>query len=254
VLGLHLGDSTSTTTSIAVFRSNGTVDSTLLGRGLLGAAWSPDGRTIAATFSDTARTHLALLVRETGLPDTVNVAAPGWRTEPAWPAWSPSGDQVAFMVGGATMQTFGRMEVAILNIAQRAVTRRIPLPPGVLSGGFDPVVKARWSPDGNGILYCGLYRCLITNVELGRTQPSGGSIIADWSADGKQLIYFTFSNTFPFGGGRGRPSVTGFRARVPGSLTETVLADSAALARAGFAPFSFLQQGAMELSPSGRCS
>lgn len=126
VLALDLSDAASTTSSIWARYPNGRVDTTLLGRHMFGAASSPDGRTVAASFSfsDSARGHLAVIVRENGSADTLTVAAPGWRVGPAWPAWSPSGDEIAFMVGGESMQTFGRLEIAIVNLAQRAVTRR----------------------------------------------------------------------------------------------------------------------------------
>ncbi len=251
VIALDLSGKTPKTMSLLLHRADGSVDSTLL-RNTLGATWSPSGNTIAAISADTLMLRVARLIHNNGARDTITIAEEGWRIEPAWPAWSPGGDSVAFMVAGATMRLFGRQQLVIVHVAQRAVVARIPLTSNVLGGGYDAIVKARWSPDGKGMLICGIKRCIVTDIPSARAQSSGGSIIADWSPDGKRLLYFTFRNTNPYDGTRLRPSVASFTGRIPGTNETVVIADSIALERAGYRPFPFYMEGVMELSRSGR--
>lgn len=160
------------------------------------ASWSPDGSTILACgylTSGYGARRLWLVNRDgTGLrqltPDSLEVQC--------GPAWSPSGDQVAFAAG------------YLWTIAPDGTgLRRITPEPPYRQGGFGPNIF--WSPDGQFLLATGndypdLLRIRVDNgaqVGLGLSAPTGNP----WEPAGR-LILFSGRTPFvegePFGGQR----------------------------------------------------
>jgi len=180
-----------------------------LGIGAQGAAWSPDGRTIAfpVTANDSSRGIYAVNPDGSGL--RILTASPTLCYRSGGPAWSPDGARIAF--SASTPATCGTPSPAdsggiwVMNADGSNVTR-------ITTGYWDGFPS--WSPDGTKIAFQGTVNGDTRNQQIfvagadgsnptqltTATPGTGWRLTPSWSPDGTQIAFKIYaSTTFPDG-------------------------------------------------------
>jgi TolB protein len=160
-----------------------------------GAAWSPDGKSIAV--SEVGENHSDVFVLDAA-GQRVRQITHNWSQvsvqDSAWarkPAWSPSGEQIAFV------SDLYRTDMSLWLVgAQGSNPRRVQqLQRG--SGGLD---WPTWSPDGKKVAFAtypaGLYKppqifvlTLATGAMAQITEFKDGAFDPAWSPDGQSIAF-----------------------------------------------------------------
>ena len=154
-----------------------------------GARWSPNGKRLAFVSLSGHRSPSLALVRATG---TGLVKLTGsWHVAQA-PAWSPRGGKLAFIRrSNAGLPKEGSSLWAI-DTATR-VKKRL----AVSAAGFDPNSPLAWSPNGSRIALSRLdeevrnYRIYTVNANTGGLRVLTEGARADWSPDGRRIVFDT---------------------------------------------------------------
>jgi Tol biopolymer transport system component len=166
------------------------------------AAWSPDGSRIAfaANTSGTdATTDLeiwAINADGSGLTQLTDTAQGVRDTQPAW---SPGGDQIAFLSEGRPGDTNSNIYVMDADPATEGATNLTPndttVNPVYQWNDEDP----SWSPDGTQITYSTRQDVWRMNADgTGKTNltlASGGGSQPAWSPDGNSIVYVAADGT-----------------------------------------------------------
>jgi WD40 repeat protein len=159
--------------------------STPITTGFFSAVWSPDGKYIAISTSDSSMLTAVLDARTGALVKKLNFTS-GHPIAPV--IWSPDGKELA-AINGTTVQ--------IVQFSTGKVVRTLTGSRGAIEGQG----SIAWSPDGKYIAV-GYHQATILNVQTGKEvahiNASGdGMIVAiAWSPDSQQLAIqaFTHSN------------------------------------------------------------
>jgi len=148
-----------------------------------GAAFSPDGKTVALTVAPEGNPNIWLLDAKTSkevarLTDTE-------RTVDTNPTWSPDGKQIAFVSDRS-----GKPQIYVMN-SDGSNQRLLPLP-GTYNTSPD------WSPDGGKIAYQSrgdkaYFSVWVYDVATGEASPITKGPWNDespsWSPDGRKLVF-----------------------------------------------------------------
>jgi Tol biopolymer transport system component len=160
--------------------------------GVVGIAWSPDGkRLLAWRYAETPAISIVNADGSIGRQLATDVAGE--------PRWSPTGKLIAFQRGQHGLGRNGRA-IYVVNTQGKALRR---VAGNALPGAvFGSVLS--WSPDGNSIVYAGtsgtqhgLFTVRIgtghsdSSVPLTSTRGSGPGTASDpvWSPDGSRIAY-----------------------------------------------------------------
>ncbi len=108
-------------------------------------AWSPDGKTIAYTRSDSSGTQIFLVNADGSNPRPLRPRDPNFVDEA--PAWSPDGSRIVFSAGNVNHPPFAATYV-ILSVGADGSNPLILTGLGYASNRFPA-----WSPDGSRIVY-----------------------------------------------------------------------------------------------------
>ena len=193
--------------------------------GFEGLAWSPDGTRLAMVHVRPDRHGLAhgvVYVATPGVPVPRALArCPGSSCDsvrPAAPAWSPDGTRLAVGTGGRiwVVPTSGRRFAPFAGCGGCGARSPAWSPDGrslayVTNGGIletdlrtgvtrrlsDQVpASVAWSPDGTGLLLAGLGLYVLDVEHPGALRAAtahedegGGVVDADWSPDGRQVVW-----------------------------------------------------------------
>jgi TolB protein len=146
-------------------------------------AWSPDGRTLAFSSDRSGRNEIYLMNADGGSP----VRLTDSDMEKLQPDWSHDGRHIAFR-GQANEDS----EIFVMKSNGSDITQ--------LTHNSIDEERPVWSPDGEQILFSskgasGSYDLQLMNVDgSGRRSLTDSAnsheIFADWSPDGKSIVYF----------------------------------------------------------------
>lgn len=165
------------------------------GQHLEGAAWSPDGRSIAV--SDVGDNHSDVLVLDargarlrqlTRNWSNVSVKDSAWGRKPTW---SPDGERIAYV------SDLGRSDMSLWLVPAGGGQARTLYRLGIGSGGVD---WPSWSPDGRKIAFTsyppGVYQppqvfllTLASGAVAQLTDLKAGAFDPAWSPDGSQIAF-----------------------------------------------------------------
>lgn len=153
-------------------------------------AWSPDGRYIAYHTDDTQNANVYIIDVQTRVVQQLT----GDPSIEASPSWSPDGQKIIFQAYGVT----GDYDIYLGQRTGPEWTDWGGLRNLTQFDGAD--TDARWSPDGESIIFSGR-RGADVNARLYTMSPSGGNLkrvssdtpSADrspaWSPDGTRLVF-----------------------------------------------------------------
>ena len=205
------------------------------------AVWSPDGRYIAYSGTDSATLRRVMLLHITGREDSVLVFSDNRIMIPGM-AWSPRSDAVGVLV----FSNSAKPELVVIDVPRRAVLRRYQLPDSIVEFGHF-VDAMRWSPDGSAILISSDAAVILNLADGAITYVSRTPVIAEWMPDGRGVYFFeTTNHAQPF-----QLKLGGFFMRRRDASVAVPLASRQALDAIGLRESDFVA-ARMELSPSGR--
>jgi hypothetical protein len=164
----------------------------------------------------------------------------------AWPAWSPSGDQIAIIHGQFDLkkQHFSH-NIIIADINGSKISRH-RLPKGTLNFPLvmAPFNQFSWSPDGKKILIS-WDKAGVLNVDTGRfIKMSDSPIIAEWAPNSNSVYYFDVESDVR------KRGLKNFYKIDLDSAKPTKLADESGYKQNGLRHSSCIY-GHLNLSPSG---
>jgi Tol biopolymer transport system component len=144
-----------------------------------GAAWSPDGTTIAFVRGTSDTPGRLYTVHPDGsavtpMPTTLHASAP---------SWSPDGATIAF-----ASTTGDGVGILAIDVAGGPVRTEIATPPGEVTSDLrDP----SWSPDGTAIAFAGRHGLYVATVgkPARRIVTALGAGHPSWSPDGVRLAF-----------------------------------------------------------------
>ena len=147
-------------------------------------AWSPDGRRIAFTSTDSGSSNDEIFVMSAAGNGQTNLTNhPGQDLEPAW---SPDGSQIAF-----TSYRDGNPQIYVMNADGSGQTNLTNSP------GFD--MEPAWSPDGTKIAFVTFrdfnWEIYVMNADgsgqTNITNNAGADFLPDWSPDGSKIAFMS---------------------------------------------------------------
>jgi Tol biopolymer transport system component len=157
-----------------------------------GAAWSPDGTTIAfVRATSDAPGHLY-----TVHPDGTAIAPVATSVRAAAPSWSPDGTTLAFVASSGDPSG-----ISAISAAGGPAHTEVPTPNGELTSDLrDP----SWSPDGTSIAFSGRRGLYIAEVgkPARRIVTALGAAHPTWSPDGLGLAFDALCTNCTAAGGR----------------------------------------------------
>jgi Tol biopolymer transport system component len=156
-----------------------------------GAAWSPDGTTIAFVRGTTDTPGRLYAVR----PDGSAAAPMATSVRAVAPAWSPDARSLAFAspAGGAG--------ILAMDVATGAIRTEVATPAGEVTSDLnDP----SWSPDGASIAFTGRHGLYVATVgrPARRIVTALGAGHPSWSPDGLRIAFAALCTNCTAAGGR----------------------------------------------------
>jgi Tol biopolymer transport system component len=163
-------------------------------------AFSPDGKRIAFSWSDSDQRNADIYVKQIGTDQPLRLTR-----QPAssvFPVWSPDGRRIAFFRYGG-----GRRSLYAVPAEGGPETRLQTLNPDWKNAATGFAQTADWSPDGRSLVYADmdsaretvcLYRLSLETMKTARITAPPAGILGDFlpriSFDGTRLAFIRFSS------------------------------------------------------------
>lgn len=230
------------TTSIAYIERKGTPNI-----GGAGAVLAPNSSWFAVVEVHNKEMALVLKSSDKAVQQRELFKAPKGDRLVAWPAWSPSGDQIAIIhVQLDKQRRRFSYSIIIADINGANISRHM-LPEGTLrfTVAMAPFNKFSWSPDGKKILIS-WDKAGVLNVDTGHfTRISDGPIIAEWAPDSDSVYYFGMDSDIR------KRGLNNFHKRDLDSAKPIKLADKSGYKQNGLRHSWCCAYGNLSFSPSG---